>query len=181
MASVNTEVVDMLNQLTNERLKLELKKESANNRLQALGQEIATELRQTEEEIRQIDQQIWQVTESHPELKGTGKKSFVTAIAKFQFRDVAARLEVTDKKGLMDKARQIGVVRKIAKIKVLWELRVTKLLEFLGKYPEYYHDFEPFVEEIPEQKTLTIQPNDKYVVFHDGRRVSPPSIKINKS
>lgn len=181
MASVNTGVVGKLNQLTEDRFKLEAKKQSANNRLKAIGQEIAAELEEAEEEIRRIDQQIWQFTESHPELKGTGKKSFVTAIAKFQFRDISARLEVTDKKGLMDKARQIGVVRKIAKLKVVWDLSVTRLLEFLGKYPEYYQDFEPFVKETPAHQTLTIQPNDKYAVFHDGRRVSPPSIKINKS
>lgn len=186
MSDVNTEVIENLNGLVERRFRLEI-------RLNTVNQEFATEKAELEKlhdlelaeinaAIKEIDDEIWESVErDRSTLIQKGKQSFTTMAAKFQFRKSAAKTKVTDSDGVMQTARRLGVVRKIAEPAFRWKLSSAKFLDWLAKNGELREHFADFIEEPVDKESLSIAPNSNYTVFYDAKRISPPSISIKKS
>lgn len=87
-----------------------------------------------------------------------------------------------DKAAIMQVARCLGVVKKIAHPpKVEWRFNQKKFLEWLSRHPEQRTHFVEFLQDHEKGETLTVQPNANYTVVHNSERISPPSITIRKS
>lgn|GEM_PF-2547514 len=187
MSSTDPETITAVNELVGDRFALEVERDAENRRFQAALAEITKIHEQALEEYalleRQLDTAIWQaVDENRATLIERGKRSFITMTAKFQLRDVPAKVEVLDKLGIMEAARNLGVVRQIANPpKGGWRFNQKKFLAWLDKSNELHGHFEQFIDHTGGGESLTVQPNANYTVLHDSKRVSPPSISIKKS
>lgn len=84
-------------------------------------------------------------------------------------RSYPVKVVVTDKSGLMSKARDLGVVKSVAKLKHFYELNLTKLKDFIAKNPKYRKELAPFMEEVPAHKVLSIHINTGHS-GHDPKR-----------
>lgn len=187
MTDADPEVIDRANRLAESRFQLEVEREVENRRfaeaLAALTKEHEEKLRIFTERERVLDPAIWKVVdENRTSLIARSKRSFVTMLAKFQLKDVPAKTEVLDKQGIMDVARKLRVVRHIAKPpKGEWRFNQKKFFGWLAKNGEHRRHFEPFLNDVEKDESLTIQPNSNYTVEHDSQRISPPSITIKKA
>ena len=187
MSSTDPEVIAAVDELVRNRFALEVERDAENRRFQAAIAEITKIHEQALEEFalheRQLDPAIWQAIDSNrATLIERGKRSFITMAAKFQLRDAPAKVEVLDKLGIMETARNLGVVRQIANPpKGEWRFNQKKFLAWLGKSNELHEHFEQFIDHTDGSESLTVQPNANYTVLHDSKRVSPPSISIKKS
>ena len=187
MSSTDPEAITAVNELVGDRFALEVERDAENRRFQAALAEITKIHEQALEEYalleRRLDTAIWQeVDENRATLIERGKRSFITMMAKFQLRDVPAKVEVLDKLGIMETARNLGVVRQIANPpKGEWRFNQKKFLAWLDKSNELHGHFEQFIDHTGGGESLTVQPNANYTVLHDSKRVSPPSISIKKS
>lgn len=184
MTNVNPEVIDQLNALARRRfdLQVEANEEEAQYKAQSRALEAAFTKRQAahHSEMQQIDHEIWEtIQQNRGNLIDPDRKSFATMVAKFFLKTVPARTAVIDKKGLLAVARRLRIMRKVASVKVAWDLDVKKFISWLQKNGEYRQEFEPFIEDIGENETLTMGPNANFTVFHNSKRISPPSIKID--
>jgi len=187
VSSTDPEAITAVNELVGDRFALEVERDAENRRFQAALAEITKIHEQALEEYalleRRLDTAIWQeVDENRATLIERGKRSFITMMAKFQLRDVPAKVEVLDKLGIMETARNLGVVRQIANPpKGEWRFNQKKFLAWLDKSNELHGHFEQFIDHTGGGESLTVQPNANYTVLHDSKRVSPPSISIKKS
>lgn len=179
MTNVDPEVINKLNELVEQRFRLEVEDEADTRQFKAVETQFIERQAARHTQVHQLDRRIRQFAEDNREQLITKGKSFVTMLAKFQFTDIPARTKVTDKRGILAAARLLGVVRKIAKIKVFWEVDTKKFLDWLQRNGEHREKFEPYIEDVPKRESLTIGPNANYTVFHDSKRISPPTIKID--
>lgn len=143
----------------------------------------AAALSRLEARAATADRGIWKIIEENGSLLiAAGRRSFVTMTARFQLRSVGPRTEILDKQGIMDTARRIGVVRQIADPpKNEWRFNRSKFLAWLDKHGEYRSEFELYLDEVDEHDSLSIKPNTNYTVVLDNKRLTPPSITIDKS
>ncbi len=88
----------------------------------------------------------WLVKTYREHLMTAKLKSFTTELGVFEFRNSTTRFKVTDAAGALAAARKLGVVRKIAKLKVSWTIEPKKLEEFLRQHGEYINAFDEFVD-----------------------------------
>jgi len=187
VSSTDPEVIAAVDEIVEKRFALEVERDAVNRRFQAAIAEITKFHEEALRELtlleRQLDPAIWRAIDSNrATLIERGKRSFITMAAKFQLRDVPAKIEVLDKLGIMEAARNLGVVRQIANPpKGEWRFNQKKFLAWLGKNNELHGHFEQFIDHADGGESLTIQPNANYTVLHDSKRVSPPSISIKKS
>lgn len=183
MTDANTEVIDKLNELAEQRFLVELRQGDANQKHKAAVAALETAHQQVlagfQTEIETLDKQIADLIKQHrKELIKTGKKSFVIMSAKFQFRGYDEKTTVKDPKGIMDAARKLGIVRQIAKLTMSWKFNQAKFFAWLDKHGELRSKFEEFLEVKEAGESLTMAPNSNYTVHHDSKRISPPSIGI---
>lgn len=187
MTNADPAVIASINDLVESRFQLEIEREAENQRFQtaiaALTREHQEKLNRFAERERELDPDIWRsIDHNRSTLIARGKRSFVTIRAKFQLREVPAKLEVLDKVSIMEAAHRLGVVKQIANPpKGGWRFNQKKFLAWLASSGDLYRHFEPFVEQTDKTESLTIQPNTNYTVEHDSQRISPPSITIQKS
>lgn len=187
MTDADPEVIAEINELVESRFQLEVEREAENRRFQAamadLSREHQDKLNEFAERERELDPAIWRLlNDNRPTLIARGKRSFVTMRAKFQFREVPARLEVLDKVGIMEAAHRLGVVKQIANPpKGGWKFNQKKFHAWLTSSGDLCRHFEAFVDQTAKTESLTVQPNATYTVEYDSQRISPPSITIQKS
>lgn len=137
------------------------------------------QIKSIQEEIEAVDAELLAHINAHrSEFIAAERKSFATMIATFQFRKVTSKLKVVDADGLMTTARRLGIVRKIARLSVLWKLDREKFTAWLNAHGEHLEDFADFIDGSEDSESLTIKPNSTHTVFHDKKRISPPSITI---
>ena len=186
MSNVDPEVLDLINTLAEETFALEVQLDGKNTDFKAAQAVAAADHNALIAPIQaQIDAnkaRLAEVIQAHrDQLVGSKRKSFATMIATFQFREVATKLKVTDASGLMDVARRLGIVRKIARQAVTWKLVHTKFATWWERNGEHHEALIDFVEPPTEGESLSMKPNGTYTVVHDGNRISPPSVTIKKS
>lgn len=187
MDNVDPHAIAAVNNPTEGRFRLEVEWADSDRQFDAMLAEIVQKRDEANrgfaERARELDDQIWQTVDEHRgALIEPGKRSFVTIFAKFQFRDVPARTTILDKKGIMQVARRLRVVQRIANPpKIEWRFDQKKFLAWLAKNGDLRVHFEPFLDDVDTRETLSIQPNSGYAVLHDSKRVSPPPITIQKS
>ena len=179
----NPEVIKELNDLTERRLRLEVIKTQAvteyKTREAALKKKLESVLEPNSVETAEVDARLRELIEKNRSaLIDPKKKSFVTMLAKFQFREVPGKIKVTDPKAVMNVARSIGVVRKIGNLTLTWKYDPVKFLRWLSQNDEHRSKFEDYIEDSEDSESLTIQPNGTYAIHHNSKRVSPPSVKI---
>lgn len=185
MSNANPEVIDLLNQLAEDRFALKLRMDAedqafkdAKARLEAdhTDKKAAMEARAVE-----IDQQIQQLIQEHrANLIARGKQSFAIMRAKFQLRKSGEKTKVADANGVMKVAKRFGVVKAIAEPPSRkWKLDSQKFLKWLESHGEMRRLFEPYLTIVPEMESLHMSPNTNYTIYHDGKRISPPSITIS--
>ena len=135
-----------------------------------------------QEKMRKAGADIWQQIEEHRgTLIKSGMKSFVTLVAKFQLKDSPGGIKVTDVDGLMEFAREHGLLKKVAvPPSHKWKYSRKTLLDSLDKDPSLREKLAPFLEETPKSEGLTVQPNGTYLVEHGKDRISPPPVKVEK-
>lgn len=182
-------VVDKLNELAETRFLLELKLEEENTRFATeeaqRKAEHAARLGSIQEFIDQADAGIWEILDrERSQLIAASKKSFATMVAKWQLRESAGSLKVTDAAAVaavMKVAKRFGVVKQIAEPPSRkWKFSIKKFRAWLDKEPQMKPLFEDYIEETEAGETLTIQNNGTYTVVYDGKRISPPSVSIKK-
>lgn len=187
MSDADPQIIASINRLVESRLQLEVELDAENRRFQAkladLTREHEANLHELAERERELDPAIWQAIDANRStLIARGKRSFVTLLAKFQLRDVPAKIEVLDKPGIMETAHRLGIVKQIANPpRGGWRFDRKKFLAWLASHGELREHFEPYIEQSDKSESLTVQPNANYTVEHDSQRVSPPSISIKKS
>lgn len=186
MTTVDPEVINELDGSAEKCFRKDVLLAEAKQRYDAA---VAPFTRAYEEEVREINRvaddaarTVWQVVAQHRNsLIATGKKSFATMQATFQFREVPAKTTIADKKGIMQVARRLGVVRRIASPpKGGWSIDQKKFVAWLADNSELRVHFEPFIDEIEVCESLTIKPNEGYMVVHDSKRISPPPFTIRQ-
>ena len=182
--NVDPALIDAINLLVTERMLREVEVKNLDAKLEAdiaaLTAAHAAERSVLEVDIQSLDAGIRGIiTNNESTLLQSGKRSFTTVIAAFQFSKIKERLDITDTKLVMDVARKLGVVRKIAKLSIKWTFSATKFKDWLAKNGEYRNAFADGIEDIAAYESLTIKPNSTHVVHYDGKRISPPSITIH--
>lgn len=186
MSDARNKLVHELNELAKSRFDVQLRIDAENQQFKndkaALETAHAARLADLTKEADALDAQLWQKTDepNRSLLIEAGKRSFITALTKFQFRDVPGKDKVGDSDGIMNAARRLGVVRQIANPVHYWKFDSKKFFAWLDKNGEIRPSFDEFIEEGTDGESLTIQPNSDYTVHFDNKRVSPPSISIKK-
>lgn len=185
MSDTNTKVIEDLNGLAERRFFVEVRREIAIRAYKAevavLNAEQENVMADLNSEAKQLDEQITQLIQpNRNNLIERDKQSFVIMRAKFQFRKPSGKTKITDASGIMDVARKLGVVRKIAKPSYSWKLNQPKFFGWLEKHGEMRKHFEEYLDDTSTE-SLTMQPNGNYTVHHDSKRVSPPSVSIKLS
>lgn len=183
MPNALTQVINKLNRLGRDRALLKLREDSENQRYKdAKARLDATHernLAQIAAKIEQVDPQIDEtIAKRRSDLIEAGKQSFTTSEWKFQFRKAPGKTKVTDADGVMEVARKLGIVRKIADPPKRWKFNQKKFLGWLESHPEERARFEAYLEDTEDGETLHMYPNSGHTVFHDSKRVSPPPITI---
>ena len=183
MPNALTQVINKLNRLGRDRALLKLNEDAENQRYKdAKARLDATHeknLARIAAQIEKVDPQIDEtIAERRSDLIESGKQSFTTSEWKFQFRKAPGKTNVTDADTVMDIARKMGIVRKIADPPKRWKFNQKKFLEWLESHPEERARFDAFLEDPEDGETLHMSPNSGHTVFHDSKRVSPPSITI---
>lgn len=186
MTDASRELVDHFGELAQEAFRLEVEKqELAQERkdeqaaLDALYGRRESDL---QERTEKNHAQIWRELEEHRDvLIQSGKKSFPTLSAIFKLRDPSNKYKVTDAAGVLKAARRLRIMREIADPpKGTWRLDQRKFFKWLERNPGWRHFFGEAVEDVSSQESLTIQPNGPYMMYYNNRRVSPPSVKIER-
>ncbi len=186
MTNVDPEVLDLINTLAEQRFALQVQLDGKNADFKA-AQAVATAnhnalIAPIQAGIDDVDVRLAEVVTRHrDQLVGPKRKSFATMVATFQFKNVTTKLKVVDDKGLMDAARKLGIVRKIARQVVTWRLVHAKFVAWWEKNGEHHEALIDFVDPPTEIESLSLKPNGTYTVVHDGNRISPPSVTIKKS
>lgn len=184
MPNVDQQIIDALDKLASDRFALERQREAINHayasqqeKAQARHADLISAI---ESRIATVDAEIWKIiTNNRRDLIASGKKSLVTIIASFQFRNVPGKTTLTDAKGAMKAARSLGIVRRVSSLTVTWKLKLNMLLDYLKKHPEHNEAFADYLEITSDRESLSMKPNSTYAVTHDSaNRVSPPSITI---
>lgn len=187
VTNADPQVIAHVNDLVGSRFELEVEREAENRRFQSALAELT---RQHDEKLdeftrreRRLDTAIWSsIDDNQSVLIARGKRSFVTLLAKFQLKKLPAKVEMLDKAGIMESARRLGVVKKIATPpKGGWRFNQKKFLAWLEQNGELRKHFEPYINRVDTSESLTVKPNANYTVEHNSERVSPPSISIKKS
>ena len=186
MSDASTEVIEKLDALAEQRFLAQVKLDKATEEyktaiavLTADHEKVQTSL---QSEINALDSQIYDTIQANRnELIRRGKKSFAIMKAVFQFRSSDPKTKIADSAGIMSVARKLGVVRQIAKVSISWKLNQSKFFQWLDKHGELRPHFEDYLEEVEAGESLTMKPNTNYTVFHDSKRISPPSISIKTS
>lgn len=104
-------------------------------------------------------------------------KSFSTMHGAFSFRNITTQFRVTDPKQALDAARKLGIVRKVAKIKVSWIVDPALLQSYLESNPE---DLEAFLDCIEPGGETTEHLSVKPEGFDDtdDSRISQKPIRL---
>lgn len=186
MSDPKNEAIESLNEKCERRFQFEVKRDELIKELETkiatLQSEYAPRIAEIQTPIDALDAEIWDEAKSNYEmLVERGKRSFATMIAKFQFRDKPGTTKVVDAAGIMNLARKLGVIRKIAEPQPRWKLNNKKFLAWLEANPQLKSRFADFIQQEEATETLGLQPNSGYIVHHDSRRISPPSVSIKKS
>jgi phage host-nuclease inhibitor protein Gam len=185
----DVEIVTELNDLARTRFDLQVEMDAATNayKLQAaaLKATYTAEIADIQARIRPIDTRIWELLTTHrASLVEKSKKSFTTAVAKFQLREpkVTTKIGKGMEAGVMKVARKLGIVKQVADPPSReYVLNTNSFLAWLNQHPSLRRYFAPYLEETGGEETLSLQPNESYPVFHDSKRVSLPSVSIKKS
>ena len=186
MTSADPKVVRKLDELARELFAQQIASDTENARFKAAEATLKAEHEANMEPIlaamRQAGAKVWGLIGGNRDrLIAPGKKSFMTGAAKFQLRGSSAKLKVADSDGVMQVARQLGVIKKIANPpRRTWQLDKDKFFAWLEENPELREQFEEFLNETDAAEGLTIQPNGTFTVFHNKERVSPPPVKVEK-
>lgn len=187
MTNVDPATIKTIDSLAEKRFQLEIMRDAANKRFKddeaklksahsAVLNPIEIAIAETDANLRRI------ITGRRSQLIERGKKSFVTMAARFQFRSGTDKPKVTDIESVMEAARRLGVVRKVATPKYVWQLTPKKFFEWLERNDEHRSKFEDYIENpADEEDSLVATPNGTYTVLHNSKRVSPPSVTISKS
>lgn len=179
---IDPEVLAELNAVTEERLKLEVEFNAKNKAFEdkqaAETAAHAAEMLPLKVAMDALDARHWEIIEANrASLIPEGRESFVTGVATFRFDNYAAKQEILDPKGLMEKAREERVVRFVAKPIREWKLVPTKFFAWFGKTTGKVREkFAPFVKDVPAWRKLSVTPNATYVVVLDNTRLTPPPI-----
>lgn len=185
MANTDQNVVDSVNDLALEVLRLaaerkEIKAAIEQEAAQA-ALKYAADISGNAAATRAANAALWQFLAEHSDtLFAKNKRSFATLVAKFQLRKVSSKTTVSDEKGALQAAREVGVVRHVAKLVHRWELKSGKLLAWLETHGEFRDVFEGYLDYTPEHDSLSITPNTANPVFHDKKRVSIVPVIIRK-
>ena len=186
MSNVDPEVLDLINTLAEQRFALQVQLDGKNADFKAAQAFAVADhnalVAPIQASIDDLDARLAETVASHrDQLVGPKRKSFATMAATFQFKNVTTKLKILDDKGLMDVARRLGIVRKIARQVVTWKLVHSKFVTWWEKNGEHHEALIDFVEPPTEGESLSMKPNGTYTVVHDGTRISPPSVTIKKS
>lgn len=180
------ETVEAYNQLAKRRFDLQVKHDAITNEFEArkaelvdkLVAEYEPQLSASLEEIHKADTALKRfLTKNREALVAAGKKSFATAAVITQLRSIPESHKVTDGKAVMEIARKLKVVSKIAKPVRRWDLDKKKFMEWLNSNPKYRALFGPAMEKTGGNESITLKPNG-YVVFYDNERISPPPVTL---
>lgn len=176
-------VIAEINEVTTERLILAAREDEIVQRtkraVQALELSASVELTKLHKQIAPVDARLWELLQQHRStLIAPSKQSFITMIAKFQFKKKYGKEKITDPDAIMDVARTLGVVMQIADPPGGWRFNATKFWAWLGQRGDMREHFAGLLEKEADSEGLTISPNSNYTVMHDHERVSPPSVSI---
>lgn len=182
MTNANQDVVSEVDALAEERFSLEVEKTALAQKFKsdeaALKASYQDQLAAITARIGEVDAALLaKIKGNRAKLIAKGKQSFVTLVAKFQFKKASDTDKVKDADGVMAVARKLGVVRQIAKPVREYKLDRRMFGAWLKKHPEYRDAFAKHLEERAGE-SLTMQPNGTYMVTHDSKRISPPSVSI---
>lgn len=186
MSVDKNELISQVNELAVERLRLEPQLQEMTRRHAVERQELANrqaaELAPLEERASHLDDTLHDmVTHHRAALFLPGKRSFAVFGAIISLRKVSARVTVLDSKAIMARARQLGVVRKIATPVRTYKFNLTMFKAFFAQCDEHRPQFEPYIDEVPEHDSLSIRPNDQHETIYDGKRLTNEPITIHPS
>ena len=166
------DIIKQVNALAERRFALEIETNQ-------LKQRHAAELAKLDQQIANVDSELWQLVSRHrTTLIDPGKQSFVTVVAQVAFRKVGGSIKLINPGLALDIARQLGIVRKIGKLQVKWAVDRVKLLAWLDANNEDREIFDDCVAATPAHESLSIKPNANYTVRHGTERISPPPLTI---
>ncbi len=146
--------------------------------------QLAPKLRECEAAMVAIKQELTQVIEAHrASLIAKDRQSFATLKWKFQFTKTdGGKTTVVEgaAEAIMKTARKFGRIKHVAvpPSSQKWRFKLSKFLAHLETHPEERVIFEEFLDVTEEAESLRMAPNAGHTVFHDGARISPPSITI---
>jgi len=187
MSDAKQQVINQLESLAAKRFYLQLEMEDANRQFKtqetALRAAHSVRINDIQSRIAPIDNQIWQlISEYRSSLIMPGKQSFAIMNSVFKFRRNFGSMKILNEAGIMQVARKLKIVNKIADLPSFqWRFNVKSFLAWLNQHPEQRAKFNDFISTTGETESLTLQPNENYTVFHNSARISPPSITIKKS
>lgn len=178
-----TRVIANLNELARELL--ELRATQANLKAEFAAEEArrkqAFEMRHDDlvSRIQTLKRQIRElITKHRTSLIKSGKKSFATLVATYSYRNASTKFKITDKSGVVGVGRNKGILRKICKISVVYTPNAQKLEKWLDTHPEDRDAFEPFIVYGSAGESLSLKPNESYLVQHGKDRISNESINL---
>lgn len=146
---------------------------------QALKEDFEVENSKLEAEIQSLRRQLADMVKSNrSSLLVATKKSFATAYAKFYYRRPSSKLKITNKAGVIETARRLGIVRQICNFKWLITPDIDKLARYLEINGEYIEQFDEFIDWPSTEDSLSVKPNTSYLTTHDPRRLSDRAIKL---
>ena len=185
MNTVEPAAITDIDMLAEERFHLEVQREDLIKTFKTeeaeLKKRFAQDIAPVEDRISQLDAElIHRINDNRDRLIARGKQSFVTLVARFQFKKSTITDKVQDTSGVMEVARRLGVVRQIADPIRGYKLNRRKFGAWLKAHPEHREAFDEYLE-LQSGESLTMQPNSTYTVKHDSQRVSPPSISIKNT
>lgn len=181
-----TDIIEQLNQLARElfdllrrqaKLKEEFTEESSRRKQ-------VFELRNAdlEDAISTTKRQLRELVDTHRQrLIKSGKKSFATVVATYYYRMTQSKFRLTDKSAAEALARKLGVLRKVSSVKVVFTVDPDKLAKWLSANPEHKQAFAPFVKEPSSGESLSLKPNETYLVQHGTDRISNDAITLTGS
>lgn len=188
MTDADPEVIERINELGDQVARLEQEEkevlESIEARKRAIDDENAPRLQRIEMARSAAKNDLAEYIEANRALLiASGRKSFTTQLWTFQFKMTkGGKLAIVEgtTDAIMKRAGRFGLIKKIAEPpkSKKWKFKLSKFLARLESHPEERAIFDDYVTVTEETESLRMSPNAGHTVFHDGKRISPPSTMI---
>ena len=185
MTDVDAELISQLSSLGMRVLELKVAEDELNRayevKLAALNAAHANNLERLQVERASTYNALRSVIhDNRSQLITSGKQSFTTMEVVVQLRKTPPTLKVIDAAAVMQVARRLGVIRKVAEPpKQMWRLNQKKFFKWLEKNGEHREAFDEHLSETKGGESITIRPNTGQTVMFNNKRIAPPSVTIH--